>query len=126
MLSGKIKQIWEKSSRTYGCPRVWEELRKAEGKVSRSLTARVMRKHGIHSVHRKKFKVTTDSKHSHPVSENVLNRDFLTDRIAQKWVSDLTYIHTKEGWLYLTVVIDLFDRKVLDGLLAAEGPHKKP
>lgn len=113
MLSGKIRRIWEKSSRTYGSPRVWEELRKEEEKVSRSLTARVMRKYGIHSVHKKKFKVTTDSKHSYPVSENVLNRNFLADRIAQKWVSDLTYIHTKEGWLYLTVVIDLFDRKVI-------------
>lgn len=113
MLSGKIRRIWEKSSRTYGSPRVWEELRKEEEKVSRSLTARVMRKYGIHSVHKKKFKVTTDSKHSYTVSENVLNRNFLADRIAQKWVSDLTYIHTKEGWLYLTVVIDLFDRKVI-------------
>lgn len=113
MLSGKIKQIWERSFRTYGSPRVWEELRRAEGKVSRSLTARVMRKHGFLSVHKKKFKVTTDSKHSYPVSENVLNREFSADRIAQKWVSDLTYIHTKEGWLYLTVVIDLFDRKVI-------------
>jgi transposase InsO family protein len=113
MLSGKIKQIWERSFRTYGSPRVWEELRRAEGNVSRSLTARVMRKHGFLSVHKKKFKVTTDSKHSYPVSENVLNREFSADRIAQKWVSDLTYIHTKEGWLYLTVVIDLFDRKVI-------------
>jgi transposase InsO family protein len=113
MLSGKIKQIWERSFRTYGSPRVWEELRRAEGNVSRSLTARVMRKNGFLSVHKKKFKVTTDSKHSYPVSENVLNREFSADRIAQKWVSDLTYIHTKEGWLYLTVVIDLFDRKVI-------------
>lgn len=112
-LSAKINQIWEESSRTYGSPRVWEELRKVEEKASRSLTARVMRKYGIYSIHKKKFKVTTDSKHSYPVSENVLNRNFKTDRIAQKWVSDLTYIHTKEGWLYLTVVIDLFDRKVI-------------
>lgn len=113
VLSEKIRNIWEESRYTYGSPRVWEELQQAEGKVSRSLIARVMRKYGFRSVHKKKFKVTTDSKHTYPVSENVLNRDFTTDRIAQKWVSDLTYIHTKEGWLYLTVVIDLFDRKVI-------------
>lgn len=113
VLSEKIRNIWEESRYTYGSPRVWEELQQAEGKVSRSLIARVMRKYGFRSVHKKKFKVTTDSKHTYPVSENVLNRDFTTDRMAQKWVSDLTYIHTKEGWLYLTVVIDLFDRKVI-------------
>jgi len=113
VLSEKIKTIWEESRYTYGSPRVWEELQQAEGKVSRSLIARVMRKYGFRSVHKKKFKVTTDSKHTFPVSDNVLNRDFTADRIAQKWVSDLTYIYTKEGWLYLTAVIDLFDRKVI-------------
>ena len=96
VLSEKIKTIWEDSSYTYGSPRVW---------------ARVMRKYGFRSVHKKKFKVTTDSRHSYPVSENVLNRNFTAERVSQKWVSDLTYIQTKEGWLYLTVIIDLFDRK---------------
>ena len=113
VLSEKIKTIWEDSSYTYGSPRVWEELQKAEGKVSRSLIARVMRKYGFRSVYKKKFKVTSDSKHLYPVSENVLNRDFTAERISQKWVSDLAYIQTKEGWLYLTVIIDLFDRKVV-------------
>jgi putative transposase len=105
--------FFEQSSYTYGSPRVWQELKKAEDKVSRSLIARVMRKYGFRSVHKNKYKVTTDSKHSFLVSDNVLNRDFTADRVAQKWVSDLTYIQTKEGWLYLTVVIDLFDRKVI-------------
>lgn len=113
VLSEKIKGIWEESNYTYGSPRVWKVIQQAEGKVSRSLIARVMHKYGFRSIHKKKFKVTTDSKHTYPVSENVLNRDFKADRIAQKWVSDLTYIHTKEGWLYLTVIIDLYDRKVI-------------
>ncbi len=113
VLSEKIKDIWEESNYTYGSPRVWKVIQQAEGKVSRSLIARVMHKYGFRSIHKKKFKVTTDSKHTYPVSENVLNRDFKADRIAQKWVSDLTYIHTKEGWLYLTVIIDLYDRKVI-------------
>jgi putative transposase len=112
-LVDKIQTICEESNYTYGCPRVLEELKKAGGKVSRSLTTSVMRKHGFRSVHKKKFRVTTDSKHAYPVSDNVLNRDFTADRVSQKWVSDLTYIQTKEGWLYLTVVIDLFDRKVI-------------
>ena len=113
VLSEKIKTIWKDISYTYRSPRVWEELQKAEGKVSRSLIARVMRKYGFRSVYKKKFKVTSDSKHLYPVSENVLNRDFTAERISQKWVSDLAYIQTKEGWLYLTVIIDLFDRKVV-------------
>jgi putative transposase len=113
MLSDKIKTTWEESRCTYGSPRVWKVLQQAGQCVSRSSVARVMRKNGQRSIHKKKFKVTTDSKHSYPVSENVLNRDFNAHRSAQKWVSDLTYIQTKEGWLYLTVIIDLFDRKVI-------------
>ena len=57
--------------------------------------------------------MTTDSEHSYPISGHVLNRDFTAERVSQKWVSDLTYIQTKEGWLYLAVIIDLFDRKVV-------------
>ena len=90
VLSEKIKTIWKDISYTYRSPRVWEELQKAEGKVSRSLIARVMRKYGFRSAHKKKFKVTTDSRHSYPVSENVLNRDFTAERVSQEWVSDLT------------------------------------
>jgi putative transposase len=114
-LSEKIKTIWEESRYTYGSPRVWEAIKAAESnpRVSRSLIARVMRKYGFKSIHAKKFKVTTDSKHNYAVSENVLDRNFSAEREAQKWVSDLTYIHTKEGWLYLTTIIDLFDRKVI-------------
>ena len=113
ILVEKIKDILEESRYTYGSPRVWKEIRNTEDKVSRSLIARVMRKYGFRSVHKKKFKVTTDSKHTYPVSDNVLNREFTAEKPAQKWVSDLTYIATKEGWLYLTVVIDLYDRKVI-------------
>ena len=85
MLSGKIRGFGRRAR----VPTKSESL-----KVSRSLTERVLRKCGIHSVH-KKLKLTTDSNHSYPVSENVLNRNFLADRIAQKWVSDLTYTHQR-------------------------------
>ena len=72
-----------------------------------------MRKEGLRSVVRKKFVVTTDSKHNYPVVGNLLNRNFMVSGPGQVWVSDLTYIRTYQGWLYLTVIIDLWDRKVV-------------
>lgn len=114
-IKAKVQQIWEESRYTYGSPRVWAAIKDAKEneKVSRSLIARVMRKYGFKSVYAKKFRVTTDSEHNHPVSQNIMDRDFSAERKAEKWVSDITYIHTREGWLYLTTVIDLFDRKVI-------------
>jgi len=72
-----------------------------------------MKRLNLRSKTREKFKVTTDSNHSYQIAPNILNRDFTATRISQKWVSDLTYIRTKAGWLYLTTVIDLADRKVI-------------
>jgi putative transposase len=74
---------------------VFSILKEANEKVSKSLVARVMKKYGFRSLHAKKFKVTTDSKHSHPVADNVLDSVFSATRADEKWVSDLTYIHTK-------------------------------
>jgi transposase InsO family protein len=110
-----VKKTWEDSRYTYGSPRVWAAIKAAQNNpnVSKSLIARVMKKYGFHSCHKKKFKVTTDSKHSQPVAENILNREFNAVEPAKKWVSDITYIWTLEGWLYLTTVIDLYDRKVV-------------
>lgn len=110
-----IEKVFDESRYTYGSPRVWQAIKQAENnpKVSRSLIARVMKKYGFVSVHRKKFKVTTDSKHSLATSENILDRKFSAEKPAQKWVSDITYISTLEGWLYLTTVIDLYDRKII-------------
>jgi putative transposase len=112
-LKEAIESIYNGSHYTYGSPRVFEALKQAEHKVSRSLVARVMKKFGFRSIHAKKFKITTNSSHKYPVAENILDRDFTATRPAQKWVSDLTYISTKEGWLYLTVILDLYDRKVI-------------
>jgi transposase InsO family protein len=73
-----------------------------------------MKKASIKSIIRKKYRVqTTDSDHEYAVAENHLNRDFSAQAIGQKWVSDLTYIRTGEGWLYLTAILDLADRKVV-------------
>ncbi|QMU62830.1 MAG: IS3 family transposase [Flavobacteriaceae bacterium] len=113
MLLSEIHRICERSKSTYGSPRITEELKAKGFKVSRSRVARLMKKHGIKAVRKKKFVVTTDSKHQYPVADNVLDRDFKATAAAQKWVSDITYLKTAQGWLYLTVIIDLFDRKVI-------------
>ncbi len=88
---------------------------KEQGVVtSRPGVARVMKKTGIKRIIRQQYPVqTTDSNHGYPIAENHLNRDFSAERLAQNWVSDLTYIKTGEGWLYLTAVLELADRKVL-------------
>ncbi len=74
---------------------------------------RIMQQEHIWAVHKRKFRVTTDSEHGLPVAENLLARDFTATRPNEKWVSDITYIRTKDGWLYLAVIIDLFSRKVV-------------
>jgi putative transposase len=79
-----------------------------------------MKKNGIRAVHAKKFVVTTDSKHKYPVVENKLDRNFSAQKSAQVWVSDITYIRTMKGWLYLTIILDLYDRKVIGWALSTD------
>lgn len=117
-LLAEIRRIHEKSRASYGSPRMVEELRRLGYEASRPRVARLMKQHGIRAVHAKKFVVTTDSKHSYPIMENKLDRNFTTERKAQVWVSDITYVKTAKGWLYLTVIIDLYDRKVIGWALS--------
>jgi putative transposase len=112
-LSDRIKKIYESSKKTYGSPRVTIALLEEGIHVSRPRVARLMKKQNLQSIIRKKWIITTDSKHKYPVVENKLNRDFTVTRTGQVWVSDITYIKTSQGWLYLTVIIDLYDRKVI-------------
>lgn len=112
-LSALIQQEYENSRQIYGSPRITQELKKKNRVVSRSYVARLMKKLNLRSKIRKKYKVTTDSSHSYPVAENLLQRDFSVDALSQKWVGDITYIKTACGWAYLTTVIDLADRKVI-------------
>jgi putative transposase len=101
--------------------RIADALREQGVKASRNCIARLMRKTGIRSIIYKKYRVqTTDSNHNYPVAKNLLNREFTADKPGQKWASDITYIATKEGWLYLTVILDLADRKVI-GWAMSEG-----
>jgi putative transposase len=112
-LSARIKKIYELSKRTYGSPRVTIKLQEEGFHVSRPRVAKLMKKLGLKSIIRKRWIITTDSRHKYPIVENKLNRDFNVTRPCQVWVSDITYIKTFQGWLYLTVIIDLYDRKVI-------------
>ena len=118
-LMEQIRQVHKKSKCTYGSPRITEELKINYVHVSRRRVARLRKKAGIRSITKKKFVTTTDSKHSYPVAPNLLNREFKVEAPGKAWVSDITYIRTLEGWLYLTVIIDLFDRKVIGWSIGA-------
>ncbi len=116
MLSKAILEAHRKSRRTYGSPRVHREL-KADGiAVAEKRVARLMRQGGIKGKQRRKFRVTTDSSHAHPVPPNILNRQFSpesTEGLNRVWVSDITYVWTNEGWLYLSAILDLCSRAVV-------------
>jgi transposase InsO family protein len=109
----KIRESYERSEQTYGSPRVFVDLKEDKVHCSEKRVARLMRENTLVSVHKKKYRATTNSNHNLPVAENVLNRDFVADEPNKKWVGDITYIHTREGWLYLAVVMDLFSRKII-------------
>ena len=112
-LFDRIKKIYEFSKRTYGSPRVTIKLLEEGLHVSRQRVARLMKKQNLKSIIRKRWVITTNSRHNYPVVENKLNRNFNVTSPGQVWVSDITYIKTLQGWLYLTVIIDLYDRKVI-------------
>ena len=109
----EIKQVYEQSKQVYGSPRIQASLIHKGIKVSRLTVERYMRNIGIRSIMRTKYVITTDSKHHYALCHNLLNRNFNVQAPAQALVSDITYINTQEGWLYLTTVIDLYDRKVI-------------
>ncbi|SMO62232.1 Transposase InsO and inactivated derivatives [Gracilimonas mengyeensis] len=112
-LKESIRLVWVLSKRIYGAPRIYQELLRRGWQVSRPRVARLMRKMGISSQLRKKWVKTTNSKHSHPVAGNLLDRRFTPTQLNQVWVSDITYLPSQQGWLYLTTVMDLADRQIL-------------
>jgi len=102
-----------RNMKCYGSPRMHRELIALGEKCSENTVARLMRVNGIRSVTAKKFRVTTDSNHSNPLAENVLNREFKQENVDTVWLSDITYIWTGEGWLYLACVLDACSRKIV-------------
>jgi putative transposase len=112
-LVAKIRAIQKRHRRRYGSPRVHEELAAMGTRVGRNHVARLMRLYDLSCRPTKRFQVTTDSHHHEPVAENILDRRFDVTEPNTVWVSDITYLPTSEGWLYLCVVIDLFDRMIV-------------
>ena len=97
----------------YGSPRMVRELRSRGFPASKSRVERLMQENGIRARHKRRYKVTTDSKHNLPVAANLLNRNFTPSGPNLAWTSDITYLWTDEGWLYLAIVLDLFNREVV-------------
>lgn len=121
-LVNAIKEIHaERHKDVYGSPRMHQELLNRGWTVCRSTVEKLMRDAGVSASTHRRFRVTTtDSAHSLPVAENTVNRNFNRGEPNEVWVSDLTYIRTRKGWLYLVVIIDLYSRRVVGWSMAAE------
>ena len=111
-LYNKIETVYNESHGTYGSPRIYHEL-KDQVPCSENRIARLMRLRGLRAKQSKRFKTTTKRNKAHPVAPNLLKRDFVADRPNQKWLSDISYIPTQEGWLYLAAILDLYTRGIV-------------
>ena len=98
---------------SYGRPRMTEELKEIGLNIGHRRVGRLMRQNGISVIRTRKHKVTTDSNHKFNIAPNLLDRNFIADQPNQKWAGDITYIWTREGWLYLAVILDLHSRRVI-------------
>ena len=114
----EIRMVYENSRKTYGSPRVAAGLKQKGFTCSRNRVAKLMKENGIKAVGKRKYKVTTDSKHKLPVAPNLLEEKTEVTGPDQVWVSDITYIPTAQGWLYLASVMDLYSRRVVGWAMA--------
>ncbi len=112
-LLSEVRRIHNETRGSYGSRRTSTGLRSRGYDIGRYRARTLMKKAGVTVTHSRKFRVTTDSKHNLPVAPNLLERNFQVDRPNTVWCSDITYLWTMEGWLYLATVIDLFSRKVV-------------
>jgi putative transposase len=119
-LGVEIQAIHAESRQRYGSPRVHAELRHRGQRLGRKRVARLMRQHELCARRRRRFRVTTDSKHDLPVASNVLARQFAVAAPDTAWVTDITYLWTQEGWLYLAVILDLFSRAVVGWAMSSQ------
>ncbi|UFH36968.1 IS3 family transposase [Flavobacterium acetivorans] len=117
-LKEQVKNVYFESKQRYGSPRIAIELQNLGYQISRGTVAKYMKALGLKSKLSKKFKITTNSNHNYLTVDNVLNREFIVSKPSKAWVSDITYIQTKEGFLYLTTIMDLYDRKIIDWSLS--------
>jgi len=109
----RIKEIFEDSRKTYGAPRIYQQLRDEGFGCTKRTVEQLMKRHKIRPRVKRSYKVTTDSKHNLPIAPNVLGREFAVEASDEVWVSDITYVATGQGWLYLCVFIDLYSRAVV-------------
>jgi len=125
-LGVEIVAIHQETRQCYGSPRVHAELRARGHGVSRKRVARLMRHRGLAARRRRRYRVTTDSRHPFPIAANVLARQFTTAAPNVAWVTDITYIPTGEGWLYLAAILDLYSRAVVGWAMNTEITRQLP
>ena len=118
--SRHIRRIWQQSGKTYGSPRIHKQLEAEGHRLSRPRVARLMQAMGIASRIRRKWKRAGASAPARPIAPNVLDRTFSFRTLGRAWVSDITYLLSAEGWLYLTMVMDLADRQIIGWVLSKE------
>lgn len=124
VLLAHVRSAFALSNGTYGSPRMTHELRDQGLQVGRRRTARLMRDNGLKARQKRRFKRTTDSEHAWPIAPNLIDQDFAATAPNQKWGVDISYVWTREGWLYLAVVIDLFSRRVV-GWSVGDRLHRR-
>ena len=112
-LLAHIRAIHAQVKGEYGWPKMWKELLARGIRVGKLRVQKLMQRHGIKANGKRKFVVTTDSEHDLPIAPNLLARNFTAQRPNQVWTTDITYIATDEGWLYLVVMLDLYSRQVV-------------
>ena len=123
VLLAHVRAAFALSNGTYGSPRMTRELRDQGLAVGRRRTARLMRDNGMRARQKRRFKRTTDSEHAWPVAPNLLDQDFTATAPNQKWSADISYVWTREGWLYLAIVMDLFSRRII-GCSVSDRLHR--
>lgn len=114
----QIEAVHKESFETYGSPRVYQELVAQGVGCSENRVARLMRRQGIQAKQTKRFKATTKPNRNHPVAPNLLGRRFTASRPDQTWLADISYIETRQGWLYLAAIMDLFSRRIVGWAMA--------
>jgi transposase InsO family protein len=119
-----VKAVFKEKKRRYGSPRVARELRKRGKRVCRHRVARLMREQQLRARPRRRFVRTTNSAHSLPTPKNVLDRDFAPKAPNLVWASDVTFLPTREGWLYLAVLLDLYSRRVVGWAMSENNDEK--
>ena len=109
----KIKRSYDSSRQTYGSPRVTVDLRESGESCNQKRIARLMRLNGLMAKTKRRFRITTNSRHNQPAAPNLVNQEFVAEGPDRLWTSDITYLWTKAGWLYLSVVLDVYNRQIV-------------